>query len=55
MKVEQLDHLVLPVSDIESIAHADTDIIAKKAKIPLKQAKSVSLAAKQFRAEKASK
>ena len=38
--------------NINNIAQAESDIIAKKAKIPLKQAESVRLAARQFQAEK---
>jgi len=38
--------------NINNIAQAESDIIAKKAKIPLKQAESVRLVARQFQAEK---
>jgi excinuclease ABC subunit C len=51
MGPKRIQSLFTVFQDIESIAHADTDIIAKKAKIPLKQAKSVRLAARQFRTE----
>ena len=55
MGPKRVQSLFTVFQDIDSIAQAETDIIAKKAKIPLKQAKSVRLAARQFRAEKASK
>ena len=52
MGAKRVQSLFIVFQDIESIAQANTDIIAKKAKIPLKQAKSVRLAARQFRTEK---
>jgi len=55
MGPKRIQSLFAVFQDIDSIAQADTDIIAKKAKIPLKQAKSVRLAARQFRTEKAPK
>ena len=55
MGPKRIQSLFTVFQDIDSIAKADTDIIAKKAKIPLKQAKSVRLAARQFRTEKAPK
>ena len=55
MGPKRVQSLFIVFQDIESIAQANTDIIAKKAKIPLKQAKSVRLAARQFRTEKTPK
>ena len=55
MGPKRVQSLFTVFQDIESIAQANTDIIAKKAKIPLKQAKSVRLAARQFRTEKTPK
>ena len=55
MGAKRIQSLFAVFQGIDSIAQADTDIIAKKAKIPLKQAKSVRLAARQFRTEKAPK
>jgi excinuclease ABC subunit C len=55
MGPKRIQSLFAVFQGIDSIAQADTDIIAKKAKIPLKQAKSVRLAARQFRTEKAPK
>jgi excinuclease UvrABC nuclease subunit len=55
MGPKRIQSLFTVFQDIDSIAKADTDIIAKNAKIPLKQAKSVRLAARQFRTEKAPK
>ena len=55
MGPKRIQSLFTVFQDIDSIAKSDTDIIAKKAKIPLKQAKSVRLAARQFRTEKAPK
>jgi excinuclease ABC subunit C len=55
MGPKRIQSLFTVFQDIDSIAKADTDIIAKNAKIPLKQAKSVRLAARQFRTEKVPK
>ena len=55
MGPKRIQSLFAVFQDIDSIAQADTDLISKKAKIPLKQAKSVRLAARQFRTEKAPK
>jgi len=52
MGPKRVQSLFTVFQNIDSIAQAETDMIAKKAKIPLKQAKSVRMAAKQFRAEK---
>ena len=52
---KRVQSLFTVFQDIDSIAQTETDMIAKKAKIPLKQAESVRLAARQFQAEKASK
>ena len=55
MGPKRVQSLFIVFQDIESIAQANADIIAQKAKIPLKQAKSVRLAARQFRTEKTPK
>jgi len=55
MGPKRVQSLFTVFQDIKSIAQTNTDIIAKKAKIPLKQAKSVRLAARQFRTEKTPK
>jgi len=52
MGPKRVQSLFTVFQDIDSIAQAEIDIIAKKAKIPLKQAESVRLAARQFQAEK---
>ena len=55
MGPKRIQSLFTVFQDIDSIAKADTDIIAKKAKIPLKQAKSVRLVARQFQIKKVPK
>ena len=55
MGPKRVQSLFTVFQDIERIAQAEIDIIAKKAKIPLKQAKSVRLVARKFRTEKAPK
>jgi excinuclease ABC subunit C len=52
MGPKRVQSLFTVFQDIDSIAQTETDMIAKKAKIPLKQAESVRLAARQFQAEK---
>jgi excinuclease ABC subunit C len=52
MGPKRVQSLFTVFQDIDSIAQSETDMIAKKAKIPLKQAESVRLAARQFQAEK---
>ena len=52
MGPKRVQSLFTEFQDIDSIAQAESDIIAKKAKIPLKQAESVRLVARQFQAEK---
>jgi len=55
MGPKRIQSLFTVFRDIDSIAQAETDIIARKAKIPLQQAESVRLVARKFREEKASK
>ena len=55
MGPKRVQSLFSVFQDIESIANADTDKIATEAKIPLKQAKSVRLVARQFQIKKVPK
>ena len=52
MGPKRVQSLFTVFQDIKSIAYADVDIIAKKAKIPLKQAEIVRLTARKFQTEK---
>ena len=52
MGPKRVQSLFTVFQDIDSIAQTKADMIAKKAKIPLKQAESVRLVARQFQAEK---
>jgi excinuclease ABC subunit C len=55
MGPKRVQSLFSVFQDIESIANADTDKIVTEANIPLKQAKSVRLVARQFQIKKVPK